>query len=241
MLLNKQEILEKHLILDADLKNYKATSYDIRIGNIISRNGEKLESYYLKPQGIIQVVSLEKFVLPQNITGYAMIKTSLSSEGILPLNIGIIDPGYEGYLSAIILNFSRNSYLLEKGSVFLRSTFHESKILDPSINKSIILSTNNTEDKDLYIKKKREKVKQFSEDFLNVETVVSNEANKIATQYFGTIVAISAFLFVVSPLVVTVATQMISQMFFEHKSNNNTENRIKILEKDLDLLKKRVK
>ena len=60
----------------------------------------------MPPQGIVQVVSSERVKVPSTITGLATVKTSLCNEGLLALNIGIIDPGYEGAISSFLLNFS---------------------------------------------------------------------------------------------------------------------------------------
>lgn len=88
MLLSDKEIKKHGLIHDGLDSNFRAISYDVTIGRIIETNGRKRNSLILRPQGIVEVVSKEKVKLPRDIAGYAMVKTSLCNEGILPLNIG---------------------------------------------------------------------------------------------------------------------------------------------------------
>ena len=51
-------------------------------------------------------------------------KTSLCREGILAINVGVVDPGWEGPLSSLLLNFGSDSYALRPGDTFIRLTFH---------------------------------------------------------------------------------------------------------------------
>lgn len=146
MILSDKEIKEEKLILDEDESNYRATSYDVSIGKIITTEGKVEEEFIIKPQGIVEVISKERVKLPKYITGYAMVKTSLCNEGILPLNIGIIDPGWEGPLSATLLNFSKKEFRLGKGKIFYGLPFM--LVMRPkklSLNQKVLNSTNKIE------------------------------------------------------------------------------------------------
>ena len=74
---------------------------------------------------MVEVISIETIKVPQNVAGYASVKTGLSRQGLLALNTGILDPGYEGPLSATVVNFGKSDSLLNHGDTFLRLTFHE--------------------------------------------------------------------------------------------------------------------
>jgi dUTPase len=82
------------------------------------------QSLNLAPQGIAAVVSREVVKLPPDICAYVSVKTSLCREGILAINIGVIDPGWEGPISSLLLNFGKDSYQLRSNQAFLRLTFH---------------------------------------------------------------------------------------------------------------------
>jgi deoxycytidine triphosphate deaminase len=130
-MLNKDEIKELGIIINGeDLGSYRAASYDLRIGRVIaiqSENSKLIEQneFFLLPaQGMAEVVSLETVRVPDDVAGYASVMTRSARQGLLPLNTGIVDPGYEGRLSATVVNFGRTELNLKRGAPFLRLTFH---------------------------------------------------------------------------------------------------------------------
>ncbi len=127
MLLNGEEIRSRNLVQNPKNVGWRAASYDVTIGYIIGRDGEKKTSHRLAPQQMSIVVSSEILRLPGNVAGYAMPRTRLSNEGILALSTGIVDPGYEGRVASILINFGRQGFSLDEGHPFLRFTFHETK------------------------------------------------------------------------------------------------------------------
>ncbi len=197
MLLNGKEIRAAGLI-DNDIddnEHFRAASYDVRIGKIINVRGKELKEMRLKPQGVVEVVSAEKVRLPMDIAGFAMVKTGLCNLGILPLNIGIIDPGYKGYLSATLLNFGKREFRLKPNQVFLRLTFFRCQA-----------SSNHQPPEALtdeqYIEDKKDKVMNFSETFLNikgnVDEVVKKARNKAIVYASGLGVLLALFAFLVT-------------------------------------------
>ena len=131
LMLNREEIEGLGLISEnfekACLRN---AGYDLRIESLISKapGDEKMRSakdeVWIEPQGIVAVVSKETIKLPKNICAYASVKTSLCRDGILAINIGIIDPGWEGPISSVLLNFGKEKTPIKNGDLFLRLTFH---------------------------------------------------------------------------------------------------------------------
>jgi hypothetical protein len=55
---------------------------------------------------------------------YVHVKTALCNEGVLALNIGIVDPRWSGPLQSALLNFGKVTHRIHKGDVFGRITFH---------------------------------------------------------------------------------------------------------------------
>ena len=62
------------------------------------------------------------------MTGHVLLKNELGSEGVLALNIGVIDPGYNGLISSTLINFGRADVQVEVGRPFLRVSFHRCPI-----------------------------------------------------------------------------------------------------------------
>jgi deoxycytidine triphosphate deaminase len=173
MLLSDQEIKNRRLVENRIEAHFRAASYDLSVGTIISVEGKEEEGeYWLKPQGIVEIISRERVKLPKDVVGYVMVKTSLCNQGILALNIGIVDPGYEGFLSTTLLNFGKNKFLLRINDVFLRLTFLDCYI-SPRSNRPSPVGYRD------YVRGKREKMENFPETFLNLEATVQEASEPL--------------------------------------------------------------
>jgi|SRR5579864_5976973 len=165
MLMSSEEIRAAGVIEDASADMYQAASYNLRVGTIILPDGKKEEAYQVQPLGMVKVVSLERLNLPSYVLGYATVKTGLSSNGILAINIGLVDPEYKGLLSSILINFSKNTYHLQRGDEFLRLTFHHYNPPEGTLPKPSHMTTD-----EAYVKAAtRSFVEKFSMTFLNIE------------------------------------------------------------------------
>src|ERR1051325_451384 len=132
-MLTRGEIEQQALVRDAVKDNYRFSTYDVSIHQIIAPDGSPVSSYKLPPMGTVEVISLERLWLPADICALAHVKTSLCNDGLLTLNTGIVDPGWRGRVSSFILNFSKNDHLLTTGDVFLRISFHKLAASDPTV------------------------------------------------------------------------------------------------------------
>jgi deoxycytidine triphosphate deaminase len=128
--IKRQGIIAENAASDGD-QSWRAASYDVRVGRIIAVNSDgalsvsETEPYTVPAQGMVEVISLEKILVPKDVAGYASVKTALSREGLLALNTGIIDPSYEGPVSAVMVNFGKIPLVVSRGDQFLRLTFHQ--------------------------------------------------------------------------------------------------------------------
>jgi dUTPase len=168
-MLTKAEIENEGLIIGGVPAGYRASSYDVHIGQILSNDAELRASFKMPPQGIVQVISRERVRLPSTVTGLATVKTGLCNEGLLALNIGIIDPGYEGPISSFLLNFSNVPRVLTRGEPFLRLQFI------PLPNAAHVAAPTPV-DHALYIAERRRQAARFGETFLNLSEQVRTVA-----------------------------------------------------------------
>src|ERR1039458_4380634 len=97
MLLSGKQIIERNIIDNVGPKSVKEASYDLRVGCVFFKPKDparshtpviRAESYELPPQGMVEVISLEKLTMPSNVLGYATVKTGLSGVCVLALGIG---------------------------------------------------------------------------------------------------------------------------------------------------------
>lgn len=182
-MLTDAEIRSRNLLGNTDPSSFRAASYDLRIGFLINPAGEVVESYTLPPQGIVEVVSDETVDIPENVSGFAMVKTGLCQEGILALSIGIIDPGFKGRISSFMINFSKQERLLQKGEVFLRVVFHELSGTPDQVVPFIL------QDEKLMIERRKAAVQKFDSTFLNVDTLASKSAEQVFSKYKNQVLA----------------------------------------------------
>jgi deoxycytidine triphosphate deaminase len=127
-------ILDLRLVKGASLDNLKHGTLDLTIGSIIPI-GKEVESKkeqiafegacFLEPREMVWVLSKEEFTMPRNVTGLATLKTSFTKDGILALNVGIIDPMFAGPISTALINFSDRPRRIQIGDKFFRLIFLE--------------------------------------------------------------------------------------------------------------------
>lgn len=164
MILTYDDIISRGLIdEEKPARQRKLTSYDATVGNIICDGLDwKRQSFLLKPRSVVWIKSAERFVLPNNITALATLKTTWTHRGILALNVGIVDPGWEGPLSTVIVNFSKVSFPIHVGDPFFRLAFFEHEKTSPKkVRKSHEEYLNDTLDNSV----------RFSETFLTMDTL----------------------------------------------------------------------
>lgn len=206
MLLSDDTIKSKRLVVDDVAGNYRPAGYDLSVGKIITVEGQEVSknSYWLAPQGIVEVISRETIKLPKDVAGYAMVKTALCNKGILALNIGIVDPGYDGPLSTTLINFGKREFQLDVNSVFLRVTFHE---CETSSRSTWPQPVNRQE----YVADKKAKVQHFGNTFLNLQSAVEKVTDPIFKRYKIQLIAIAALVLTVFPLIVTLGVDYLSR------------------------------
>jgi dUTPase len=171
-LLSGEEIKSQALVENcADEDLYRASTYDLSVGEIILAGAASVRSEYtLPPGGTVRVVSREYLKLPENITGHALLKNELCRQGILALNIGVIDPGFHGPISSTLINFGREGFEVKSGSSFLRISFHRCPI-SPMGAKSL------KSDRKQYISRAKEDVRAYmAPSFLNMEATAKQAA-----------------------------------------------------------------
>lgn len=209
MLLNNEQVLQKKIIDNVGPKSLRAASYDLRVGRILAKPSAAKKAtsvvledqYEIPPQGMVEVLSMERLAMPTDVLGFATVKTRLSDQCVLALGIGLIDPEYNSYVSSTLVNFGTQPFYLKKGDVFLRVTFHG--FTRSKDDKSEIVN----KDYEAYEEEKRKKVlDRFSETFLNLANTVHRAFSVLSGKIWGTAVAVSA----VAAIVVAIATAGIS-------------------------------
>jgi deoxycytidine triphosphate deaminase len=123
---------ENKLVTKWTKGSIQAASYDLRVGTIF-KNGkivneeheERLRPFQIQPGEIISIFTLEEIILPTNIAGVAFAMNKWSSEGLLVLNPGHIDPGYTGPLTVTALNLRKTPINISREDKIFTIIFYD--------------------------------------------------------------------------------------------------------------------
>jgi hypothetical protein len=113
---------------------------------------------------MLLVLSKEKFNLPKTVTGHANLRTTFTKNGILALNVGIIDPFFSGPISTALINFSDRPLEIFVGQKFFRVIFFEHDDVTkykPEKDESLVAD-------DYIIQLERKAYSDFPKTYLNV-------------------------------------------------------------------------
>lgn len=201
-LLSGDEIKSAGLIGGANADSFRASTYDLTVGEIIPggkkakllpKNGE----YQLKPGGMVRVIARESLKLPDSITGHALPRNTLCTKGVLAINIGIVDPGFHGPISSTLINFGSAPYPLVPGTPFLRVSFHRCHPMAARVAAE-------TWEREKYVENAKQQVLAYSgSHFLNLDETVSL-ASKEAFGHFRAALIVWAAVAAVVLAVITV-------------------------------------
>lgn len=124
-LLSGEQIKQESLVKSAEEGLYRASTYDLSIGQIIPSGGITFDGpkFLLPSGGMVRVISKEGLCLPTTVTGHVLLKNKLCTQGVLALSIGVVDPGFEGPISSTLINFGRETCEIKRGDAFLRVSF----------------------------------------------------------------------------------------------------------------------
>jgi len=139
MQISAQKAIEYGFVCDRDNKKItidhsNKSSVDLSIREILYKDKKNkvrsLGRTLLNPQDSAFVISEEILHVPEGFIAYVFLKNRLSQKGFLALNTGIIDSGYNGPISTLLINFSAEEQYLpitdsEQDKSFFRVVFHE--------------------------------------------------------------------------------------------------------------------
>lgn len=248
-LLSGEEIKSLKLVEDSSDDNlYRASTYDLSIGEIIPAGSVSGGSEYrLPPGGTVRVVSRELLKLPNEITGHALLKNELCRKGVLAINIGVIDPGFEGPLSSILINFGREDFVVKRGAPFLRISFHRCP-MSPKATRSAKYN------RDQYVSNVRDEVAAYmAPTFLNLDVTTEKAAARVIDSFKNTLViwaalfaVLLAALAIFAPLGASYVDRYVvgrdqrqaeSEQAIEKKVEERYESRLKTLSDQIEELK----
>jgi deoxycytidine triphosphate deaminase len=199
------------------------TTVNAKVGEIVDPKGKVLgaSSYRLPPRGIAWLVSSERVEMPDNMTGLSTLRTTWTRKGILTLTVGIVDPGYHGYLSTAVINFGRRPFTINKGDEFLRTIFFDHDLVE---------AISRVEQTDAYLNSVIADTDSFSDTFLTIDSLAVDIRNRI----FG-LPSLAIQLGIIGVILALLALALVPAYDTYFHNSNQTE-RIIVLEQKLKAL-----
>lgn len=232
MILTSQQIGQRAIVVNGSPAAQQHTTYNATVGEILLE-GEAITctEYVLPPRGMVWVVSSEEFKLPPDVTGLATLRTTWTHNGILALNVGVIDPGWHGPLATALVNFSEKTFTVRKSEQFLRVIFHAH---NPTS------ATTKRRDMKTYVTQIADKSARTANTFLNIKALGAEVVDQILTLprwltrlttwgiAFAVVAAIIGLLAIFVPVGYGITTEWVSR-----------ETQIETLQREVELLKGR--
>jgi len=81
------------------------------------------EQYLIPPGGLVWIRTRETVKMPRNTCGFWLQTNALAREGLMIVNLSVVDPGYEGPLSCNFVNFGRTPVIIGPESILAKMLF----------------------------------------------------------------------------------------------------------------------
>jgi hypothetical protein len=179
MLVSEDELKAGSIVRHALSKGFRGSTYDLTIGSLICPDGKAVSEYVIPPQGMVKVISRERVAMPLDRIGYVLVKTALCNKGILALNTGIVDSGFEGKLTSTLINFGKNEQYLSTQTAFSRLTVH--RLDSPSTTETVKVS-----DIAVGTTAKEQVLSYLSASFLDISSTIEKASKSAFDRYRNT-------------------------------------------------------
>ena len=132
MLITGEKITKDKLLNNTNDDNISGGCYYLQIHSIIPA-GEDAKSYNpdepkkfhtLEPGGLAWIISEETFgIKDTSVTALVTLRSGFTKQGMLALDVGLVDANYSGPIGTLVINFSKNHIRLKAGDQFFRVMF----------------------------------------------------------------------------------------------------------------------
>ena len=147
-----KRLMSEGLLIKPQSKSHIAgciqpASYDLRLGNtfkipintdqvIDPISNESVHKYFsisadtfvIDPHSFVLATTMERVILPDNITAFVEGRSSIGRLGLFIQNAGWVDPGFDGHITLELFNASPNSIILKSGMRIAQCVFCKTDI-----------------------------------------------------------------------------------------------------------------
>lgn len=143
-----------------------------QLGQEIAEFRMSNNTYVLKPNELIFFQTKEKIRLPLNIAAFYSSLDSIAKRGLLLINASVVEPGYVGFLSGVLLNFSSKSFMLKPEMEIVKINFLQ---IDGEVEARLTENSGNN-----YTDNLQKMAQLYDKTFLNIERLRDEVAGKAA-------------------------------------------------------------
>lgn len=93
--------------------------------NPVAASGAIKKFWTIGPTECLIIKTKEKLNIPRDICAYYAPLNRLAQRGVMLLNASVVEPGYSGYLSCFLVNFSSSEVEIPKDHEIAKITFHK--------------------------------------------------------------------------------------------------------------------
>ncbi len=267
MQLSPSQVVEQKLVLDesnrklslkVDWRRSNSSSIDLHIGEILIKTETdgivSASSYTLKPRETVCLISSERLAVKPGFVAYVFLKNRLSQNGILALNTGILDGGYQGVISTTVTNYSDKCVELSKVTAenssnssvhkaFFRIVFHKVDLTREEKKAIQVKSTpQDYEEYKLYRMKDLEKNPKYFLDPTDITTEINEKfvenMNEINVKKYGRFLTKVGLIFTALFVILPPLGEVFNKALFA--PNYDTVKRISTLEEQIEILDNRI-
>jgi deoxycytidine triphosphate deaminase len=141
--INDEPDPKQKLLRGYDEHNIKHCGYELRLGKVVSPKTGEIGSFaersvrfrenflsgkkclVLNPSEMVLVITKEVVHLPSNLCATYGQLNRLANQGLMILNTSIVEPGYDGPLSCVLVNFSSQQHALSPDEPIAKVNFHQ--------------------------------------------------------------------------------------------------------------------
>ena len=131
-------IARSHLISDPIDGRIVSCSYEFRPGLVVSTGRDVDERcvrdwtgqtgssdvYSIKPDELVWIRTLEKVQMPDDICAFWWQTNRLSRQGLMLVNMSMVEPGYQGPLACLFVNFGNTPVVIDPSSAVAKLVFN---------------------------------------------------------------------------------------------------------------------
>ena len=134
----RELISDRNMIVGAADERVIACSYEFRPGIVVSTGRDvdarcvlnwtgqtgPTDIHSVKPGELVWVRTLEKVIMPEDICAFWWQTNRLSRQGLMLVNMSMVEPGYRGPLACLFVNFGNRPVIIDPGSAVAKLVFN---------------------------------------------------------------------------------------------------------------------